>query len=417
MVAQLVRRSARPVLFVAVLAALLLLLAMPAAAINWIDFQAAAGVLGQPGFGTNGTGLPNAINFTSPRGIAVDPTTGKVFVVDNGHERVLRFSALAAVINGSAAEAVLGQPDFTHDAAATTPNGMCSPQGVFVDSAGRLWVSDFCNRRVLRFDNAASKLSGANADGVLGQPDFISNVVTATQSGMAGPIGVVGAFGTLFVADSPNNRVLIFYNAASQADGANADLVLGQPDFTSHVAHTTQNGMSFPHSVFIDGDFRLWVADRNNHRVLRFDYAHWHIANGANADGVLGKFNFTSAGASGITATSVGSPDGVTVDAQGRLYVVDETDNRVLIFNHAATLGNGAPACNVLGQPDFTSNTINNGGLSAKSLWGPMGIFFDVGRDNLWVADAVNQRVLRFGTAVSSSPNLCNFIFLPLIIK
>ena len=110
MVAHLVRQSARPVLFVAVLAALLLLLAMPAAAINWIDFQAAAGVLGQPGFGTNGTGLPNAFNFTSPRGIAVDPTTGKVFVVDNGHERVLRFSALAAVINGSAAEAVLGQP-------------------------------------------------------------------------------------------------------------------------------------------------------------------------------------------------------------------------------------------------------------------------------------------------------------------
>ena len=170
MVAHFVRQSARPVLFVAMLTTLLLLLTMPAAAITWIDFQEAAGVLGQSVLDSNGTGGPTGSNFTGPRGIAVDPTTGKVFVVDTGHERVLRFSALAAVANGSPAEAVLGQPDF------------------------------------------------------------VSNVVTATQSGMAGPVGVaVDKFGTLLVADSPNNRVLTFINAAIMRTAPTRPLFSGSP--------------------------------------------------------------------------------------------------------------------------------------------------------------------------------------------
>ena len=46
------------------------------------------------------------------------------------------------------------------------------------------------NRRVLRFDSAAFKSNGANADGVLGQPDFTSTLFNTAQNGMTGPSGV-----------------------------------------------------------------------------------------------------------------------------------------------------------------------------------------------------------------------------------
>lgn len=133
--------------------------------------MAASLVLGQPDFTTNTTAT-SAEGMRGPFGLAVDPTTGKVFVTDTFNSRVLRFASVAALSNGAAAEGVLGQPDVTSSSGAAGASGLSFPHSLTVDSAGRLWVADTGNSRVLRFDNAARKPNGAPADGVLGQPDF-----------------------------------------------------------------------------------------------------------------------------------------------------------------------------------------------------------------------------------------------------
>jgi DNA-binding beta-propeller fold protein YncE len=254
-----------------VLLALALFVQFLSTAAAFTNGQAASLVLGQPNF-TSSAFATTASGMSIPSGVAVDPTSGKVFVVDSGNQRVLRFAAGAALVSGAAAEGVLGQPDFTSNAPATTASGMRNPEGVAVDSAGRLWVADQSNHRVLRFDGAASKANGAAADGVLGQPDFTSNFQATTASGMRDPYGVaVDSVGRLWVADLNNNRVLCFDGAADKANGAAADGVLGQPDFTSNAFATTASGMYFPTGVAVDSTGHLWVADANNHRVLRFD--------------------------------------------------------------------------------------------------------------------------------------------------
>ena len=96
--------------------------------------------------------------------------SAKVFIADSNIVRVTRYSSMAAMLNGQAAEAVLGQPDFISSGVALTQNGMNQPNGIFVDAAGRLWVAERGNNRVTRFDKAAAKANGAAADGVLGQP-------------------------------------------------------------------------------------------------------------------------------------------------------------------------------------------------------------------------------------------------------
>jgi hypothetical protein len=65
---------------------------------------------------------------------------------------VLRFDGAAGKANGAVADGVLGQSDFTSSAQATTASGMSGLFGVAVDGAGRLWVADIFNNRVLRFD-------------------------------------------------------------------------------------------------------------------------------------------------------------------------------------------------------------------------------------------------------------------------
>ena len=124
---------------------------------------------------------------------------------------------------------------------------MAEPFGVFVDAGGRLWVSEDVNNRAIRFDNAAGKANGASADGVLGQPNFTTNTYSTTQNGTGNVRGVWGdGRGRLYLVDEGNSRIMIFNNAASLANGANADNVLGQANFTTG----TEAGTNGQHAYF-----------------------------------------------------------------------------------------------------------------------------------------------------------------------
>jgi sugar lactone lactonase YvrE len=149
---------------------------------------------------------------------------------------------------------------------------MAHPRGLWVDEAGRLWVAITFINRVMRFDDAAGKPNGASADAVLGQPDFTSSAAETSATGMDRPSGIaMDPSGRLYVGDSYNNRIIWFDNAAGKANGAAADGVLGQPDFTSAVGSATQDGMRLPWGLTFDrANNTLWVCDDGNHRVLRF---------------------------------------------------------------------------------------------------------------------------------------------------
>ncbi len=355
----------------------------------------AALVLGQANFDANSAGTGQT-GLRVPYGVSVDPTTGKVFVADTDNHRVLRYASLTTLSSGAAAEAVLGQPDFntvTSASPLTLPGKLYTPMALMVDASGVLWVADTFNNRVLRFDAASSALSGALPDGVLGQQDFVSNGALVTAYGMYGPAGLyINAAGTLWVADSSNHRVLRFDLAAGKPNGASADGVLGQPDFLTRFINTTQSGMNYPKGLYQDPAGRLWVGDGANNRVLRFDLPL--AANGANADGVLGQADFTSAlAAAPGTQNGLNHAAGVTGDNSGSLYVADLLNNRVLIFSTAALLPNGANASGVLGQPNYVNNNPAAGG-SRLAL--PYHLFFDPGSDTLWVAENDNSRVTMF---------------------
>jgi sugar lactone lactonase YvrE len=324
----------------------------------------------------------------------------KLFVVELQNNRVVRFSSAAALTTGAAAEAVLGQPDFATTTVGITQSKMSNPADISVDAAGRLWVADYNNHRVLRFDNAASKASGANADGVLGQTDFITRTTGAGANKMWSPASVFAdSSGRLWVADINNNRVLRFDNAAAKANGASADAVLGQTDFATVTSGTGANKMNNPAGVALDTGGRLYVADANNNRILRFDAAATK-ANGANADAVFGQPDFATV-TSGTTQSKFKLPQGIATDANNRLYVADFSNSRVLIFNNAGTAANGALASVVLGQPDFTTGTQNTGGVSAVSMNNPVSKSLDESSSSLFVADYGNNRVLRFAAPAS----------------
>jgi hypothetical protein len=117
------------------------------------------------------------------------------------------------------------------------------------------------------------------ADFVLGQSGFDSILANAgapgaNEVGVNWPAAIHTAFGSLFVADRDNHRVLV-WTPIPRATGTPASAVLGQPELTSQVAvevSPTQVTMWSPSGICNVGD-KLFVTDARWRRALRFDLA------------------------------------------------------------------------------------------------------------------------------------------------
>ena len=153
-----------------------------------------------------------------------------------------------AFTNGQNASLVLGQSTFTTNAVADTQSGVAlnrlDHSGVTFDDFGNLWVADTENNRVLEFmctDSSSSSYpctNGAKASLVLGQSTFTTNAVADTQSGMHAPTGIVfDSLGSLWVADSGNNRVLEFTTTTTTVTRTITSTTESPTTFT--LTHTT----------------------------------------------------------------------------------------------------------------------------------------------------------------------------------
>lgn len=358
------------------------------------NFPAADLVLGASDLNTGGSGSATPFGLSAPTCVAFDPVSGKVFVVALSQRRILRFANAEALASGANAEAVFGQINFSGTSAGLSQNKFGNNLTCcHLDQQGRLWVADRGNHRILMFHGAATLANGAPADLVLGQVDFVTGTSGTTAAKLNNPFNVfVDDDDNLWVADTGNNRVLKFPNASSLANGAAATVALGQPNLTTVTAGTSDVKFGAPLGVVVDATGTLWVVEHNNTRVVRFDNAA-SLGNGAAASGVLGQADFVS-NAIGVSAASLQNPTGVAVDGSGTLFVIDNVNARVLLFRDAKAKANGASADGVIGQPDFTSNST---GLSARQFESAPGngMAFD-SSGALWVPDQNNNRVLRF---------------------
>ncbi len=163
---------------------------------------------------------------------------------------------------------------------------------------------------------------------------------------------------------------------------------------TSKTTGNTATTLDAPRGLTFDSSGNLWLVDGNNHRVLKYPAAN--LSTGGAATVALGQSDLTSK-SSGTTATKFLDLRSLEFDSDGNLWVADKNNLRMVMFP-AANLVTGGAATLVLGQPDFiskTSNTIANGGLASTTLDTVTGLAFDSSGD-LWVVDTGNHRVMKY---------------------
>lgn len=340
-------------------------------------------VLGQLGFEFNAVNLIEGREFNTPSDVAIDKRSDPphLYVADAGNNRILGFRDARRVRPGDAADVVIGQPDFRRavpnypsgDPNKPTDSNMAAPTAIAVDSDGNLWVADTGNGRVLRFPTPFEQ-SQQRANLVLGQSSFTSKITDPSARTMAAPTGL--AFtgdGHLLVADASHSRVLYFLKS-NFTNGANADNVLGQPDFNTAGSGSATNRMNQPRHIAIDTDDRLYVSDSRNSRILIFNRVT--VAR-AGADAAMVLENSTSAG------SRLSVPIGVAVSQDtGEIWVTDTNNNRLLRYPRFIDLdpinANVADPQNVL-----------------QLVLQPQGIAFD-GFGNLFVCDSANRVAIFF---------------------
>ncbi len=381
-----------------------------------------------PNFYTNvlnaGAPLPDSgvsdKNLRRPADVAVDG--GRLWVSDSARSRVLGF-ALPPGAAPAAADVVLGQPDFVGNAPngdGLGPRSLKTPRGLWAEG-GRLVVADEGNHRLLAFDAPAG--AGAPAGEVQGQYDFLTNGENRSAPALGTlnhPTGATWDGTRLWVVDRDNHRLLAYRDP--DAPEAAAEIVLGQVDFARALANAGRpvgrDTLRGPTDAATDGT-HFAVADRDNHRVLIWN--HPPTASGAPPDVVVGQPDFAS-GQSNAGA-GLGSPSAATLSAPegvflagGKLYVADTGNHRVLVFDRVPTT-HGAPADRVLCQADFASNLGNRGELGAAADRCSWPTDVLAVGDKLFVADSLNHRVLRFDEAAPSGAAAVGVVGQPDFVK
>ncbi len=222
--------------------------------------------------------------------------SNKLFIADCHNNRVLIYNSIPTSNNASA-DVVIGQPDMTvgeiNQGGSPAANTLYCPYHVYVNN-NKLLIADRFNNRVLIY-NSIPTSNNASADVVIGQPDFTSNAVNQGGNTAANtfylPNDIAIAGSKLIVSDLFNNRVLI-YNSIPTSNNASADVVIGQPDFTSKAANqggnTAANTLTFPVHVTSNNSY-LFVPDDSenslvNNRVLLYPLGPQNISVTAPSD-------------------------------------------------------------------------------------------------------------------------------------
>ncbi len=335
-----------------------------------------------------------------PSGAVLDPVDHRLFALDSADNRIMVYQLNSDnELQSRHADYIIGKDSFydqPYSGSQLTQSSFDWAYGIDYDTTNkRLFLADYLNNRVLVFDVSSGITSGMNASYVLGQVDFTSDGLATTQAGMYGPGGIAVNETTnqLFVTDWGNNRLLVYDLSSGIANGMNASYVLGQPDFISSDAATTQAGMDGPEGITIDEDDNLVFVSADNNRITVYDLSSG-ITNGMNASYVLGQSDFTSSTSSVSQNQFV--PYAINYDQEhSRLFVTDMDANRALVFDLSSGITNGMNAAGVIGQPDFTSFT---GGTSQTALGfsSATGVYYDSSAERLYLAEDGNSRMSVF---------------------
>lgn len=377
----------------------------------------AVGTLGAYG-STGDDGLAASAKLHSPRGVALDPSSGDLYVADTSNHVVRHFDPFTGMIRTIAgvncpiaygpehALQIPGRYMWPVTPAAVQwgdpADGNCSanesagealavqlrfPSGVAVDPVSQhLYIADTGNHAVRRVDLSGNATGITTVVGLISSPGHAGDGAEATSAQLHSPVGLVmdSQGRRLFIADAGNHAVRLLDLASGRLSTVAG--TLGARGYVGDDGPATSARLDQPSGLALDpGNQQLYVADTNNHVVRVLNLTSGVISRLA---GVPRSGGHSGDGDPALSAR-LNFPASVAVAPAARqLFIADN-------FNHAVR------------QVDLTTGliTVVAGMLGSNGLkgdWGragwaqlhsPRGVAVDEHGRRVYIADASNHAV------------------------
>ena len=232
-------------------------------------------------------------------------------------------------------------------------SGLSKPRGMFVTSDGHIFVDN---------GNGLGRVEKWTPNATIGVP--VMNINSSCRSLF------VDTNSTLYCSLDSQHVVL--------KNSLPAGLVSTTVAAGVWFAGSLSSELYGPTGTFVDkNNFNLYVADSGNNRIQFFQFD---------------QLNATTVAGNGAPGTiSLNSPDTITLDADGYMFIADTANNRIV--------GSG-PA----GFRCIVGCTEQNG-VSSSQLYAPRSLAFDAD-GNLFVTDTKNGRIQKFTLASNSCSKL-----------
>ena len=321
--------------------------------------------------------------FRRPRRMAIGPD-GLLYITDQQNQVIRSLNPATGevcIVAGTGAEGYKDSGD------SADPPVLSYPNGVVVSADGTIYVSENGNNVIRRIRRSGGTVT---VDTFAGDFRLIESADkqakwNSTKEGLDGfrngpLIGsafrlpddmVIGADGTIYVADAGNHSIRRIRNNAVEVLAGN-----GVPGFADGVGDNVRFNTPTAIALSLDGQ-TLYVADTNNNRVRQIDLATGRVS------------TLAGSGDAGLTDGPAGQamfnqPIGLAVDTDGTLYVSEVANHDIRRVDRQGNVSTLAGR----GNPKYKDGT-----GAASSFDSPRGLAIDRARGILYVVDTENQRI------------------------
>ncbi len=271
-----------------------------------------------------------------------------------------------------------GTAGFSGDGGLATAAQINQPNAIAFDGTGNMYIADFLNYRVRKVTTAGI-ISTVVGNGTFG---FSGDGGPATSAQLTGPTALCfDAFGNLYIADQANNRIRKVNTSGVISTFAGT----GIAGFGGDGGSATLADLNSPTSIALDALGNMYIADQANNRIRKI-----------NTSGTISTFagtgvaGFSGDGAAALSA-QLNSPYCLSIDLSGNFYIVDVTNKRIRKINTSGVIstfaGNGTTGFSGDGGP-ATSAQFNSPNWVSNDAFG-----------NIYITDAFNSRIRKVNTS------------------